>query len=124
MTKKLLIVDDSQIMRDAIRKFLEKFDLELVGSARDGEEAIRLFTETLPDLVTLDITMPKIDGLSAMQEMRRIKPDCQFIIVSAINDKAVVLRALDAGAAQFIFKPISEAAISAAAEKVLKKISP
>ena len=119
MALKVLIVDDSQIMRDVLTKFLGNFNLEIAGTARDGEEAIRLFREIEPDLVTLDITMPKVDGLAALKEMKKIRPAAQVIIVSAINDKSVVLRALDAGAALFINKPVSEAAVRAAIEKVL-----
>lgn len=119
MALKVLIVDDSQIMRDVMTKFLGNFDLEIAATARDGEEALRLFRETEPDLVTLDITMPKIDGLAALKEMKKIRPEAQVIIVSAINDKSVVLKALDAGAALFINKPVSEAAVRSAIEKVL-----
>lgn len=119
MALKVLIVDDSQIMRDVMTKFLGNFDLEIAGTARDGEEALRLFREIEPDLVTLDITMPKIDGLAALKEMKKMRASAQVIIVSAINDKSVVLRALDAGAALFINKPVSEAAVRAAIEKVL-----
>ncbi|MFO1471200.1 MAG: response regulator [Turneriella sp.] len=119
MALKVLIVDDSQIMRDVMTKFLGNFDLEIAGTARDGEEAIRLFREIEPDLVTLDITMPKIDGLAALKEMKKMRASAQVIIVSAINDKSVVLKALDAGAALFINKPVSEAAVRAAIEKVL-----
>jgi len=119
MALKVLIVDDSQIMRDVMTKFLGNFDLEIAATARDGEEALRLFAETEPDLVTLDITMPKIDGLAALKEMKKMRPEAQVIIVSAINDKSVVLKALDAGAALFINKPVSEAAVRSAIEKVL-----
>ena len=119
MALKVLIVDDSQMMRDVMSKFLGSFDLEIAATARDGEEAIRLFRETEPDLVTLDITMPKVDGLAALKEMKKMRPEAQVIIVSAINDKSVVLKALDAGAALFINKPVSEAAVRAAIEKVL-----
>lgn len=119
MALKVLIVDDSQIMRDVMTKFLGNFDLEIAATARDGEEAIRLFREIEPDLVTLDITMPKIDGLAALKEMKKMRASAQVIIVSAINDKSVVLKALDAGAALFINKPVSEAAVRAAIEKVL-----
>lgn len=119
----MLIVDDSQIMRDVLSKFLANYNLEIVGTARDGEEAISMFRELAPDLVTLDITMPKIDGLAALKEMKKIKPDAQIIIVSAINDKSVVLKALDAGAALFINKPVSEAAVRGAIEKVLGSVA-
>lgn len=119
MARRVLIVDDSQIMRDVLSKFLGNFDLEIAATARDGEEAIRLFQEVKPDLVTLDITMPKIDGLAALKEMKKLRHEAQIIIVSAINDKSVVLKALDAGAALFINKPVSEAAVRSAMEKIL-----
>lgn len=119
MARKVLIVDDSQIMRDVLTKFLGNLDLEIAGTARDGEEAITMFRQLSPDLVTLDITMPRIDGLAALREMKKIRAEAQIIIVSAINDKSVLLKALDAGAAHFITKPVSEAAVRGAIEKVL-----
>lgn len=124
MALKVLIVDDSQIMRDVLSKFLGNYNLEIVGTARDGEEAVALFRELNPDLVTLDITMPKIDGLAALKEMKKIRDDAQIIIVSAINDKSIVLKALDAGAALFINKPVSEAAVRSAIEKVVGQLAP
>jgi two-component system chemotaxis response regulator CheY len=123
MALKVLIVDDSQIMRDVLSKFLGNYNLEIVGTARDGEEAIALFRELKPDLVTLDITMPKIDGLAALKEMKKIRSQAQIIIVSAINDKSIVLKALDAGAALFINKPVSEAAVRSAIEKVVGHVT-
>lgn len=120
MAQRVLIVDDSQIMRDVLKKFLGNFDLEIVGTARDGEEALTMFRELKPDIVTLDITMPKVDGLAALKEMKRIHNDAKIIIVSAISDKSVLLKALDAGAALFINKPVSEAAVKSAMEKILQ----
>ncbi len=124
MSRKVLIVDDSQIMRDVMSKFLTNYNLEIVGTARDGEEAVTMFRDLKPDLVTLDITMPKIDGLAALKEMKKIRSDAQVIIVSAINDKSIVLKALDAGASLFINKPVSEAAVRSAIEKVLGPEAP
>lgn len=120
MARRVLIVDDSQIMRDVLKKFLGSFDLEIAGTARDGEEAITLFRELMPDIVTLDITMPKVDGLAALREMKAINPAAKIIIVSAITDKSILLKALDAGAALFINKPVSEAAVKSAMEKILQ----
>ncbi len=124
MALKVLIVDDSQIMRDVMQKFLAGFDLEIAGTARDGEEALRLFREIQPDIVTLDITMPRIDGLSALKEMKKIRPEAQVMIVSAINDKSVLLKALDAGAALFVHKPVSADAVKAAITKLLGQRNP
>ena len=124
MALKVLIVDDSQIMRDVMQKFLAGFDLEIAGTARDGEEALRMFREIQPDIVTLDITMPRIDGLSALKEMKKIRPEAQVMIVSAINDKSVLLKALDAGAALFVHKPVSADAVKAAITKLLGQRNP
>ncbi|MBS0618496.1 MAG: response regulator [Spirochaetes bacterium] len=118
MALKVLIVDDSQIMRDVIAKFLGRYNLEIVATASDGEEAVRLFKEHAPDLVTLDITMPKVDGLAALRAMKNLRKEAHIVIVSAINDKGVILRALDAGAALFINKPVSESAVRSAIEKL------
>jgi len=124
MALKVLIVDDSQIMRDVMQKFLAGFDLEIAGTARDGEEALKLFRDIQPDIVTLDITMPRIDGLSALKEMKKIRPEAQVMIVSAINDKSVVLKALDAGAALFVNKPVSADAVKSAITKLLAQRNP
>lgn len=119
MARRVLIVDDSQVMRDVLQKFLGSFDLEIAGTARDGEEAITLFRQLKPDIVTLDITMPKVDGLAALKEMKAFFPEAIVLIISAITDKSVLLKALDAGAAHFIHKPVSEADVKSAMEKIL-----
>ena len=77
---KLLIVDDSLLMRKMVEKNLAEKNFTIVGTAGDGEEAIRLFKETLPDLVTLDIIIPKINGLTVLTEMLKIKSDAKIII--------------------------------------------
>jgi two-component system, chemotaxis family, chemotaxis protein CheY len=105
---KLLIVDDSNIMRRAIEKYLGTFNLEIVGSAGDGERALEIFTETMPDLVTLDITMPKMDGLSCLEKMIEIKPDTKIIIISALKDPATGIQALKKGAKGFLSKPFKQ----------------
>jgi len=121
MAQKVLIVDDSQIMREVLAKFLKNLNIEIVGNARDGEEAIALFKELKPDIVTLDITMPKLDGLAALEQMKKINAAAKIMIVSAITDKSLLLKALDAGAELFINKPISETAVQNAMEKLLAK---
>lgn len=103
---KLLIVDDSNILRRAIEKYLGTFGMELVGSAPDGETALGIFRRTLPDLVTMDITMPKMDGLACLEEMLRIKPDTKVLVISALSDPQTGLSALKKGARGFLSKPI------------------
>jgi two-component system chemotaxis response regulator CheY len=99
---KLLVVDDSNIMRRAISKYLGNTSLELVGTAGDGMEALKLFRESLPDLVTMDITMPKMDGLDSLKKILEIKEDTKILVVSALSDKATGLKALTLGAKGFL----------------------
>jgi two-component system chemotaxis response regulator CheY len=106
---KLLIVDDSNIMRRAIEKYLRDSKFTLVGTAPDGETAMQLFRRHLPDLVTLDITMPKMDGLSCLEQMLKIKPDARILIISALKDPATGLQALKKGARGFLAKPFTAA---------------
>lgn len=105
---KLLIVDDSNIMRRAIEKYLGDFDLELVGSAGDGEAALALFRRHLPDLVTLDITMPRMDGLACLDAILKIKPATRVLVISALKDPATGLSALRRGAKAFLPKPFTQ----------------
>jgi two-component system chemotaxis response regulator CheY len=105
---KLLIVDDSNIMRRAIEKYLQPFGLRLVGSAPDGEAALALFRQHLPDLVTLDITMPRMDGLACLDAMLAVKPDARILVISALKDPATGLLALRKGARGFLPKPFTQ----------------
>ena len=105
---KLLIVDDSNIMRKAIEKYLSEFGLDCVGTAGDGESALALFREHLPDLVTLDITMPQMDGLTCLENIMKIKPETKVIIISALKDAETGLRAIKLGAQAFLQKPFSQ----------------
>lgn len=105
---KLMIVDDSNIMRRAIGKYLSGMRLELVGMAGNGREAIDVFKKTMPDLVTMDITMPYMDGLACMEEILRVKADTRVIVISALSDHSTGLKALKLGARSFLPKPFTE----------------
>jgi len=106
---KLMIVDDSSIMRRAIGKYLAPLNLELVATASNGQEAIDQFSLALPDLVTLDITMPQMDGLTCLSQLLVIKPTVKVIVISALSDPATGLKALKLGAKSFLPKPFTEA---------------
>ncbi|MDR2028332.1 MAG: response regulator [Treponema sp.] len=116
---KLLIVDDSNIMRRAIEKYLEAKRFTLVGTAADGETALRLFSQFLPDLVTLDITMPRMDGLTCLEKMLAIKPEAKILIISALKDSVTGLQALKKGAKGFLPKPFTAAELQREIEDVL-----
>ena len=104
-----MIVDDSSIMRRAIGKYLSTLNLELVATASNGQEAIEQCAATLPDLVTLDITMPHMDGLTCLGRLIALKPSVKVIVISALTDPATGLKALKAGAKSFLPKPFTEA---------------
>ena len=104
---KVLIVDDSLIIREAIHKHLKQFNIEVVGTAENGKIALELFKETDPDVVTLDITMPELDGLTVLKEMLIIKSDIKVMVVTALSDKATGLKAIKLGAKSFLPKPFT-----------------
>ena len=104
---KLLIADDSLLMRKAVERSLAEKNFTVVGSVPDGMEALRIFTESLPDFVTLDISMPKMDGLTCLEEMLKVKKDAKILIISSQNDNATVSEALEKGASGYIVKPFS-----------------
>ena len=103
-----MIVDDSAIIRQAIQKYLTSYNIEVVGTAEDGKVALDLFKETKPDAVTLDITMPEIDGLTVLKEMLKINKSVKVMVVTALTDKATGLKAIKLGAKSFLPKPFTE----------------
>lgn len=105
MAAKVLITDDTAFMRMTLKNVIEKNGYEVVGEAGDGEDAIAKYRELRPDLVTMDITMPKMDGISAIKEIRKINPDAKIIVCSAMGQKPMVIEALNAGAKDFLVKP-------------------
>jgi len=114
------IVDDSSIMRKTIEKYLEGYGVDIVGTASNGLEAIQLVQEKNPDILTLDITMPEMDGLTSLEEIMKIAPDTKVIVVTALSDKFTGLQALDKGAVGYLFKPVNEENIKKAFDKLIK----
>ena len=99
-----LIVDDAAIMRMRLKDIIEP-EHEVVAEAGDGEKALRAYADTRPDFVTLDITMPKLNGLEALERLMQNYPDAKVLIVSAVGQKQLVFQALGLGAKDFIVKP-------------------
>jgi len=121
---KLLIVDDSALIRSRIARIMDDpriGDIQLLGMARNGVEAISLCAQHLPDLVTMDITMPEMNGVECTEKMIEIHPDCNILVISALSDKATALKALKKGARGFLYKPFSDEELIAA---FLELISP
>ncbi len=105
---RLLIVDDSRIIRNRIQRAVRDFDLEVVGTASNGKEAIELVRTARPDLVTMDLTMPEVDGVESIERIVAIDPDLQILVVSALSDKATAIEAIRKGAHGFVCKPFTE----------------
>jgi len=117
---RILIVDDSRTTRRILRQILEDKGHEVVGEATNGEEGVAKYKELKPDLTTMDITMPGLDGVEALRKIKEHDPDAKVIMVSAAGQKHKVLDAMKAGAAEFLTKPFEEEEIVERIESVLK----
>ncbi len=105
---RVMIVDDSSIIRQTIRKFISGLNVEIVGIAENGKVALELFRKTNPDIVTLDITMPEMDGLTLLETMMKINKNVKVMILTAISDKSTGLKAMKMGAKSYVTKPFTE----------------
>ena len=118
---KLLIVDDSSVMRRTIEKNLNNYNLEIIGTASSGEEALELVKEKEPDVVTLDITMPGMDGIECLENIMATRPQTKVMIITALSDKLTGLKALDIGGRGFVYKPVNSEDLKKAFDKLLKR---
>lgn len=105
MSKRVLIADDALFMRVTLKNILQSNGFQVVGEASNGEEATQLYQQLKPDLVTMDITMPVCDGVTAVKQIREIDPNAIVVMVSAMGQKDFILNAIQAGAKDFIVKP-------------------
>ncbi len=105
MAKRVLITDDALFMRVTLKNILTKNGYEIAGEACNGLEAVQMYQSTRPDVVTMDITMPEMDGISAVREIKKFDPNAQIIMCTAMGQKTMVMEAVQAGAKDFIVKP-------------------
>ena len=119
---KFMVVDDSQMIRNQIGRILNGSKFDLVGSAEDGEQAIAEFRELRPRLVTMDLTMPRMNGLDAIEQMIAIDPEVRILVVSALKDRATALEALALGAQGFLCKPFTDYDLVAAIEELVSDL--
>jgi len=105
---KLMIVDDSNIMRRRIERSNQFEELELVGTAANGLEALEMFKKTDPDVVTMDLTMPQMDGIECISKLVVLKPAVRILVISALADKATAVEAMEKGANGFLNKPFTD----------------
>ena len=113
------MVDDAAFMRMMIKDILVKNGYQVVGEAADGKQAVEKYKELQPDLVTMDITMPEMDGIAALKEIRSFDPDAKVVMCSAMGQQAMVIDAIQAGAKDFIVKPFQADRVLEAIRKTL-----
>ncbi|WNS77275.1 response regulator [Bacillus sp. DTU_2020_1000418_1_SI_GHA_SEK_038] len=116
---RILIVDDAKFMRITLSNILKKANHEIVGEGENGKEAVQLYDALLPDLVTMDITMPEMSGLEAVKEIKRQYPSAKVIMCSAMGQQKMVVEAIELGAKDFIVKPFDEGRVLEAVNRVL-----
>jgi len=114
--KRVLIVDDATVTRIMLKDILANNGYDVIGEARDGDEAVNMYKLYSPDIVTMDITMPETNGIEALQQIKEINPNAKVIICSALGQSALVSKAIKLGAIDFILKPFKE-------DRVLQSVS-
>lgn len=117
--KKVLIVDDAAFMRLALKSILEQNGFEVVGEAENGALGIKKYKELKPDLVTMDITMPEMDGIEALKEIKSIDPNSKVVMISAVGQEANVRKSIVLGAKSFIVKPFKNEHVVKTLTKIL-----
>ena len=115
----VLLVDDLAFTKLVLRDIVEHAGFKVIGEASDGDEAVLLFEQHKPDVVILDVTMPKVDGLEALKQMLAIDPSARVIMCSALGQQKLIMSALDAGARDYIVKPFKPERVVSAIKQVL-----
>ena len=119
MAIRVLIVDDALFMRGMIRDIFSREGFEVVGEAENGAEAVRLTRELQPDLITMDIVMPVMDGIAALQQIIQADGTANVIMVSALGQESLIAEAIEAGARDFIVKPFQAGRVLKVVQSVL-----
>ncbi len=119
MGKTILIVDDAAFMRMMLKDILSKNDFEVVGEAENGKAAVAAYQKLQPDIVTMDITMPEMNGIDAVKEIKALDAAAKVVMVSAMGQQPMVIEAIQAGAVDFIVKPFQPDRVVEALNKAL-----
>ena len=120
---RVLVADDASFMRQMIRDIIDPEGYEVVGEAADGVEVVEKYKELHPDIVMMDIVMPKRSGIDAEKIIVEMSPQAKIVMCSALGQETLVMEAIQAGAADFIVKPFKPEAVVSTLKKVLEKES-
>jgi two-component system chemotaxis response regulator CheY len=121
MKARVLIADDASFMRQMIREIIEPDGFEIVAEAGDGVEAVKQYQASLPDIVTMDIVMPKRSGIDAVKAILEVNPTACVVMCSALGQETLVIEALQAGAKDFIVKPFKPDSVLETLNKIVEK---
>jgi len=119
MSKRVLVVDDAAFMRMMLKDILTKNGFEIVGEAENGAVGVAAFQKLSPDIVTMDITMPEMNGIDAVKAIKTLDAAAKIVMVSAMGQQSMVIEAIQAGASDFIVKPFQPERVIDALRKVL-----
>jgi len=119
---KFMVVDDSEVIREKISNVLNEEEFEIVGSAKNGLEAIEQFKELQPRVITMDITMPFMDGIETIKKILDIDDSVRILVVSALSDKATLIKAMHLGAYGFLCKPFSDIDLADSIEELVEDL--
>ena len=119
MANNILVVDDAAFMRMMIKDILTKNGYNVAGEAENGAKALEKYNEVKPDLVLMDITMPEVDGIQALKNIKAADPNAKVIMCSAMGQQAMVIESIQAGAKDFIVKPFQPDRVLEAVKKVV-----
>nr|WP_275296756.1 response regulator [Bacillus sp. REN10] len=114
-----MIVDDTKFMRATLTDMLVKLNHNVIGEAENGAEAVSLYRKLRPDIVTMDITMPIMNGIEATSKIKAEFPEAKIIICSAMGQQRMVMEAIEAGAKDFVTKPFDEARVDESLRRIL-----
>lgn len=121
MGKNILVVDDAAFMRTMLKNILSNNGYNVIGEGTNGQEAFNLYKELQPDLVTMDITMPEVDGIEGLKKIKAEFPNAAVIMCSAMGQQSMIISAIQNGAKDFVVKPFQEERVIEAVTKVLGK---
>ena len=117
-----MVVDDSDIIRTKIQNVLDEESFEIVGTATNGLEAVQQFKELQPKIITMDITMPFMDGIETIEKIIEIDDEVRILVVSALSDKATLIKAMHLGAYGFLCKPFTDLELAEAVDELIEDI--
>ena len=120
MTPRVLVVDDLPFMRSLLGDILRNAGMQIVGKAESGREALNIYAAVRPDVVLLDIAMPEMDGLTALRRLRQHDPDARIVMCSALGEQAMIVRAIQLGARDFVIKPFRPERVVSAITRTLE----